>query len=98
VGDAKYFRESNGLEADLLIHDRDSNRRWVVDAKAGQTPKAPWIEAMAKVSSLVKNPKAAAGPRPIIIYRGLTKREWPTPGSDFLGFEDAIAEWQTDGS
>ena len=39
--DAFYFRESNGLEADLVLHDRESGRHWVADMKSGYTAKAP---------------------------------------------------------
>ena len=91
--EAFYFRESNGLETDLVIFDRDKGRSWVIDAKAGQTPKAPWIDGVAKVAGLV-GPKARRQLRPVIIYRGRTQRDWPTKASDFLGMEDAIAEWQ----
>jgi len=93
--EVNYFRESNGLEADLLVHDRDTGRHWVVDAKSGHTAKAPWIESLAKVASLVTKPKTATIPRPVVIYRGQTRHDWPSTGGDFLGFEDAIAEWQT---
>ncbi len=91
-----YFRESNGLEADLLVHDRDNHRFWIVDAKAGHTPKAPWTESLAKVASLVTLAKSTTVPRTVVIYRGQTRRGWPAMGSDFLGFEDAIAEWQVE--
>jgi hypothetical protein len=97
--EAYYFRESNGLEADLLIVDRESGRRWIVDAKSGHTAKAPWTESLGRVAALVgkaKDETARAASHRVVIYRGETRRNWPTPGSDFLNFEDAIAEWQTE--
>ena len=97
--EAYYFRESNGLEADLLLVDREGGRRWIVDAKSGHTAKAPWTESLARVAALVanaKDEKSRAGSRRVVIYRGETKRDWPAPGCDFLNFEEAIAEWQTE--
>jgi predicted AAA+ superfamily ATPase len=92
-----YFCESNGLEADLLLLDRDGRRRWIVDAKSGHTAKAPWTESLARVAALVTKAKdeiSHAESRRVVIYRGETRRDWPTAGSDFLNFEEAIAEWQ----
>ncbi|MCX7040915.1 MAG: ATP-binding protein [Spirochaetes bacterium] len=94
--EAHYFRESNGLESDLLIRDRERGRHWIVDVKSSHTAKAPWIESLGRVAALVEKPGNRAGSRRVVIYRGPTKRDWPTPGCDFLGLEDAIAEWQAE--
>jgi predicted AAA+ superfamily ATPase len=91
--EAHYFRESNGLEADLLIQDRDHGRFLVVDTKAGRTAKAPWVDSLKKVAALV-GAKLKRQPRPLIIYQGRTQRDWPSKSSDFLSMEDAIAQWQ----
>jgi predicted AAA+ superfamily ATPase len=88
--DAFYFRESNGLEADLILFDRENRRNWVVDVKSGFTAKAPWSDRLARVASLVDGANA----RRVIIYQGETKRDWPSPGFDYLNFEEAISEWQ----
>jgi predicted AAA+ superfamily ATPase len=91
-----YFRESNGSEADLIIMDRESKRRWIMDAKSGHTAKAPWVESLARVAGFTSKAREAAT-RLVVVYRGETKRDWPKPGCDFLNIEDAIAEWQTEG-
>jgi uncharacterized protein len=97
--EAFYFRESNGLEADLILIDREQGRCAVMEMKAGATAKAPWSESVARVADLVapKTGKKGASetPRRVVVYSGETKRDWPAPGTDFLNFEDAIAEWQT---
>jgi predicted AAA+ superfamily ATPase len=95
--EAYFFRESNGLEADLLLIDSDSGRRWIVDAKSGHTAKAPWTESLGRVVALAakaKDKTARSTCRRVIVYRGETRRDWPTPGCDFLNFEEAIGEWQ----
>ena len=81
--EAHYFRESNGLESDLLIRDRERGRHWIVDVKSSHTAKAPWIESLGRVAALVEKPGSRAGSRRVVIYRGPTKRDWPTPGCDF---------------
>jgi predicted AAA+ superfamily ATPase len=97
--DAYFFRESNGLEADFILADRENGRLWIADAKSGYTAKAPWTESLGRVYSLLKKVKetsARAALRRVVVYRGETRRDWPAPGCDFLNFEDAIAEWQTE--
>ena len=96
--EANYFRESNGLEADLILTDREGGRRWVVDAKLGHTPKAPWAASLGKTADIIEGggeeSERLEKDRRVIIYRGATKRDWPSPGFDFLNYEEAIAEWQ----
>jgi hypothetical protein len=97
--DAYYFRESNGLEADLLLVDRMEGRRWIVDVKSGYTAKAAWTENLGRVAAIVAQAKDGGTlpePRRVIIYRGETKQNWPSPSCGFLNFEEAIAEWQTE--
>jgi len=92
--EVNYFRESNGLEADLLLNDREGGRRWVVDIKSGHTPKSEWMESLGRVAGLAVKPGGVAACRRVIIYQGETKRDWPSPGCDFLNFEEAVSEWQ----
>ncbi len=63
--EAFFFRESNGLEADLVLLDRQNGRR-----------------------------SARSPSRRVIIYQGETKRDWPSPGFDYLNMREAISEWQ----
>jgi predicted AAA+ superfamily ATPase len=94
--EAHYFRESNGLEADFIVRDREGGRHWIVEVKSSHTAKAPWTDYLGRVAALVVKSRDLAGCRRVVIYRGPTKRDWPAPGCDFLGFEDAIAEWQAE--
>jgi hypothetical protein len=89
--EAQYFRESNGLEADLLLFDRESGERRIIEIKTSSTAKALWTEGISRISSLVGVPDS----RRLVAYRGETKHNWPAPGSDFLNFEELIAEFQT---
>jgi hypothetical protein len=38
----------------------------------------------------------AAGPktRRVVIYQGKTRRDWPSPGFDYLNYEEAVSVWQ----
>ncbi len=96
--EAFYFRESNGLEADLVLHDRENGRRWVADVKSGFTAKAPWSDRLGRVAVIIdgaERRRSARSPsRRVIIYQGETKKDWPSPGFDYLNVDDAISEWQ----
>jgi len=93
---AFYFRESNGLEADLILEDPERQRNLVIDIKAGQTAKAPWIGRLSRIAELIEaSAPANRSPfRATILYRGESLRDWPSPKSDFINYEEAIAEWQ----
>jgi len=91
-----YFRESNGLESDLLLHHPEGGRRWVVDVKSSHTPKAAWMDRLGRVAALALKSGSPATCRRVVIYQGETKRDWPSPGCDFLNLEDAIAAWQVE--
>jgi predicted AAA+ superfamily ATPase len=93
---ANYFRESNGLESDLLLRRQEDGRRWVVDVKSSHTPKAGWMDGLGRVAALALEPSSSAACRRVVIYNGKTKRDWPSPGCDFLNLEDAIGAWQVE--
>lgn len=94
--EVNYFRESNGLEADLLLHHPEGGYLWVADIKSGHTPKAGWIDSLGRVAAVAVKSSSPAACRRVVIYQGETKRDWPSPGCDFLSFEDAIATWQAE--
>jgi uncharacterized protein len=95
---AFYFRESNGLEADLVLIDRERGRRWIADVKSGFTAKAPWSDRLGRVAAIIAGAdsrrSAPSTSRRVIIYQGETKADWPSPGIDYLNADDAISDWQ----
>jgi predicted AAA+ superfamily ATPase len=92
-----YFRESNGIEADLVLDDPAANQIDVFEIKSGFTAKSAWIDPSLKIATLIAGApeyKGRARPRCRVIYQGESLRNWPSPGLDYLNLEDAIAEWQ----
>ena len=97
--EAHFFRESNGLEADLLLEDREAGRTLVIDIKSGHTAKEGFIAPLERITSLLsaKGQATVAGTKTIrsaLVYRGEDKPLWPRPGCDFYNYEGLIAEYQ----
>jgi predicted AAA+ superfamily ATPase len=100
--EALFYRESNGLEADLILTDKDRGAVQIIEMKTGQTPKGPWMNGPERVAAIMgsagaKRAKAAA-PRRVVVYKGETKRDWPAPGGDFINYLDFIEESQSPAS
>ena len=96
--EAHYFRESNGLEADLILNERSGRRRWIVDVKSGHTPKAPWADSLDRVAVLIREARAPSAWKRVVVYRGATRSDWPARGMDFMSLDDALGQWAPRGS
>jgi hypothetical protein len=52
------------------------------------------MDRLGRVAALAMGSPGAC--RRVVIYKGETKRDWPSPECDFLNVEDAIGAWQVE--
>lgn len=97
--EAFFFRESNGLEADLVLQDQEPGTTLVLDIKSGKTAKEGFLVAPERIAALLSAKRQPTGTslnaiRSAIIYRGENKLEWPRPSCDFHNYDAFIERYQ----
>ena len=92
-GDGKefwFYRDNSGLEVDLITADPGARLVTLTAIKAGSTPKVEWAKRLDSVTTqlrpLLEVQRHRIDQR--IVYRGETKRNWPTPGTDYVRWDE----------
>ncbi|HEY9054835.1 MAG TPA: ATP-binding protein [Rectinemataceae bacterium] len=97
--EAHFFRESNGLEADLVLQDREAGTTFVLDIKSGKTAKESFLAPLERIATMLSAKRQPTGACPdairnAVIYRGEDKPEWPRQYCDFRNYEAFIERYQ----
>jgi len=93
--EASFFRESNGLEADLVLHDRDAATILVAEIKSSHTAREAFAAPVERIAGLLScTPLTHGGIRSAIVYRGEIKSDWPRSGIDYHNYEAFIGGYQ----
>lgn len=92
-----FYRDSTGLEVDLIIQDHSQRRVHFIEIKTSQTAKTDWAKRLAKAADVLGPHFQFAGftLHCQVVYRGETKRNWPKPGFDYYHVDDYLLQGPT---
>ena len=83
-----FYRDNGGNEIDLLVIDREHKKITLTEIKAGCTPKAEWSKDIDRIASLLQPVFQDFSFDRRIIYRGVSRPDWPKSGTSFINWLD----------